>query len=324
MAGVMWVVVSPPWKSEIRSFGVPKDSKCRLCLFFYLRSITKNNVSDPKTLLWKINYLLQHGARFKLLTSPCFTKGMAAIARFTISGAPFTRNVDNLIRWFWNLWECTASQNRNTHLFVTAAQQLISSSDDNNLSGAIWADQGWNAEWLENTTRLRTLISGIGTHPPGMTLPRRAWVRLNRLRTGVERFRSCLYKWGMGRPSAALRAVFFAETFRHFLLRQIGHWNISVICLTVVVKLTVTVFISLCFQTFWPKWLLFFGHFKIISVYDRKKKQLASAAQSNRLLTLLSSTVQSIDLSMERLAWRFWMTKQSNGCSTLAPRPSAA
>jgi len=34
-------------------------------------------------------------------------------------------------------------------------------------------------------------------HTTGMTLPRRAWVQLNRLRTGVGRFRSCLYKWGM-------------------------------------------------------------------------------------------------------------------------------
>jgi len=35
-----------------------------------------------------------------------------------------------------------------------------------------------------------------------MTLPRRAWVRLNRLRTGVRRLYSCLYKWGMASSTA--------------------------------------------------------------------------------------------------------------------------
>ena len=50
--------------------------------------------------------------------------------------------------------------------------------------------------------RLRTLLPDTGTHTPGMTLPRRAWVRLNRLRTGVGRFRSCLYKWGMASSAA--------------------------------------------------------------------------------------------------------------------------
>jgi len=46
---------------------------------------------------------------------------------------------------------------------------------------------------------------------------------------------------------------FLLRHFGHFLLRHCGHWNISVVCLTVVSKLAVTVFISLYFQTFWPK-----------------------------------------------------------------------
>ena len=76
------------------------------------------------------------------------------------------------------------------------------SSDDNNKSAALWAGHQWNAEWLENTTRLRTFIPDIGNQPTGMALPRTVWVRLNRLRTGVGRFRSCLYKWGMVRSAA--------------------------------------------------------------------------------------------------------------------------
>jgi len=39
-------------------------------------------------------------------------------------------------------------------------------------------------------------------------------------------------------------------------------WDISVICLTVVLKLAVTVFTSLYFQTFWPKLLNFFQPFR--------------------------------------------------------------
>ena len=47
-------------------------------------------------------------------------------------------------------------------------------------------------------TSLRSFITDTGTHPPGMTLPRRAWVRFNRLRTGVGRFRSLLVQMGYG------------------------------------------------------------------------------------------------------------------------------
>jgi len=66
---------------------------------------------------------------------------------------------------------------------VPTTQQLISSSDDDNRTAALWADHRWNAEWLEDTTKLRTFIPD--SHPPGMVLPRAAWVRLTHLRTGV-------------------------------------------------------------------------------------------------------------------------------------------
>ena len=55
-------------------------------------------------------------------------------------------------------------------------------------------------------------------HPPGMTLPRRAWVRLNRLRTCVGRFRSCLYKWGMA-SSAACECGAEEQTVDHVVLQ---------------------------------------------------------------------------------------------------------
>jgi len=91
---------------------------------------------------------------------------------------------------------------KSRHPFVPATQQLISFSDNNNILAAQWTDHQWNAEWADDPTRLRTLIPDTGTHTPGMTLPRKAWVRLNRLRTGVGRFRSYLYKWGMASSAA--------------------------------------------------------------------------------------------------------------------------
>jgi len=91
---------------------------------------------------------------------------------------------------------------KSRHPFVPAAQQLISFSDNNNIRASQWADHQWNAEWADNPTRLRTSIPDSGTHTPGMTLPRKAWVRPNHLRTGVGRFCSCLCKWGMASSAA--------------------------------------------------------------------------------------------------------------------------
>ena len=55
---------------------------------------------------------------------------------------------------------------KSRHPFVLAAQQLISFSDNNNICLAHWADHQWNAEWMDNPTRLHILIPDTGTHPP--------------------------------------------------------------------------------------------------------------------------------------------------------------
>jgi len=52
--------------------------------------------------------------------------------------------------------------------------------------------------------------------------------------------------------------------------------------------------------------------------------RLVGVAQKNRPLAILSSNVQSIELLMDWLARRFWMMRQSNGCSTSAAGSSAA
>jgi len=51
-----------------------------------------------------------------------------------------------------------------------------------------------------------------------MTLPSRPWARLNRFRTGVGRFRSCLYKRGMA-PSAACVCGAEEQTVNHVVLQ---------------------------------------------------------------------------------------------------------
>jgi len=91
-------------------------------------------------------------------------------------------------------WECTASQIETP---ICSATQLISSSDGYKRSAELWADHRWKATGLGSTTRLRTFIRDIGTHPPGMALPRTAWVRHKSFRTEIGRFRSCLHKLGM-------------------------------------------------------------------------------------------------------------------------------
>ena len=81
------------------------------------------------------------------------------------------------------------ASNRDTHLYPP----------HNNSSASLTTTYGRcsgriiNGTWSGRTTPQDPHFNSRHQYtPPGMTLPRRAWVRLNRLRTGVRHYRSCL------------------------------------------------------------------------------------------------------------------------------------
>jgi len=97
------------------------------------------------------------------------------------------------------------SQQQGTHPFVPPAQQLISSSDNNNniprtcgATGGLPMDCGVGGQPFKTSN-----FYPRHRYPPGMTLPRTAWVRLNSLRNSVGCFHSCLYIWGMASSAAS-------------------------------------------------------------------------------------------------------------------------
>ena len=102
---------------------------------------------------------------------------------------------------------CAPSANarllKSRHVFATTAQQLTSSSD-NNIRAALWEDYRWNTDWLDNTSYFHSRLQ----HPPlWKKLPKPAWVRIDRLRSGVGCFSSA-WKIGVWYP---LRPVSVAQ-----------------------------------------------------------------------------------------------------------------
>ena len=98
---------------------------------------------------------------------------------------------------------------RSRRSFVPAARNLL----DNLARLGIRA---YKTEYCENASRLRAFVPETGARPVGMGLPRVAWVKLNRLRTGVGRFHSSMHKWGLA-PSPNCECGASEQTANHVL-----------------------------------------------------------------------------------------------------------
>ena len=83
---------------------------------------------------------------------------------------------------------------RSRRPFVPAARNLLDNLARLGIRASEWTNHKWKTEYCENASRLRAFVPVTGARPVGMGLRRVAWVKLNRLRTGVGRFHSFMHK----------------------------------------------------------------------------------------------------------------------------------
>ena len=81
--------------------------------------------------------------------------------------------------------------------FVQATQNLLNNLARLGICTSKWKNYKWNAEYCENASRLCVFVPETGARLVGMGLSRAAWVKLNRLWTGVGRFHLSMHKWGL-------------------------------------------------------------------------------------------------------------------------------
>ena len=86
---------------------------------------------------------------------------------------------------------------RSRRPFVPAARNLLENLARLGIRASEWTNHKWKTEYYENVSRLRAFAPETGARPVGMGLPQAAWVKLNRLRTGIGRFHLSMYKWGL-------------------------------------------------------------------------------------------------------------------------------
>ena len=86
---------------------------------------------------------------------------------------------------------------RSRRPFVPGARNRLDNLARLGIRASEWTNHKWKTEYCKNASRLRAFVPETGARPVGMGLPRAAWVKLNRLRTGVGRFHSSMHKWGL-------------------------------------------------------------------------------------------------------------------------------
>ena len=85
---------------------------------------------------------------------------------------------------------------KSRHPFVPAARKLLHNLSELGIRAAQWTNLTWDTEYSKSMSALGVYIPSVSIRSNRMSLTRTAWVKLNRLRTGVRRFDSSMHKRG--------------------------------------------------------------------------------------------------------------------------------
>ena len=105
---------------------------------------------------------------------------------------------------------------RSRRPFVPASRNLLDNLARLGIRAFEWTNHKWKTKYCENVSRIRAFVPETGARPVGMGLPRAAWVKLNRLRTGVGQFHLSMHKWGLA-PSPNCECGASEQTADHVL-----------------------------------------------------------------------------------------------------------
>ena len=112
---------------------------------------------------------------------------------------------------------------RSRCLFVPAARNLLDNLARLGICTSEWTNHKWKMEYCGNASRLCAFVPEIGARSVEMGLPRAAWVKLNRLQTGVWQFYLSMHKWGLA-PSPNCECGTSEQTADHVLTACPIHW----------------------------------------------------------------------------------------------------
>ena len=136
--------------------------------------------------------------------------------RNTLLGLPWISGPRSILHGLLNGSSDTGQVRlRSRRPFVPGARNLL----DNLARLGIRASEWTNHKLTRSIVKmlpLRAFVPGTSVRPVGMGLPRAAWVKLNRLRTGVGRFHSSMHKCGLA-PSPNCECGASEQTADHVL-----------------------------------------------------------------------------------------------------------